>query len=316
MNPEKHEGETPNNTLETQNKLIFHFKDLDLSEKNPKSEEVEFVVEKQPIPPIENGKSYPNSHLIIDSEGSKIPELVNTVRELRVLPEEERIHKVLELVRDNVKFPYPEILKKVRENNPSLAEWVEENIHPKSKVVNLSELLDKGYGVCKHLSLLYLYLAQEAGLEGMYCSSGSDITNILRSDNGEPLFKMTKVGEKAPPHAWVEIRTSSGKWIPVDPTTNLVGDTQEGVDMFKKANYMAEVYGLKKEVNPPNSFSYVLHGSFLPDQNTALMRLTTIVKKTISLREEDKYSPYKGDVEVTISNDLTDPMSNSTIKTV
>jgi transglutaminase-like putative cysteine protease len=150
----------------------------------------------------------------------------------------------------------------------------------------------------------------------MYCSSDSDITNILRSDNGEPLFKMTKVGEKAPPHAWVEIRTSSGKWIPVDPTTNLVGDTQEGVDMFKKANYMAEVYGLKKEVNPPNSFSYVLHGSFLPDQNTALMRLTTIVKKTISLREEDKYSPYKGDVEVTISNDLTDPMSNSTIKTV
>lgn len=319
MNPEINNRESTDYKEETENKVTFHFKDLDLNQENPRSEEVQFVVEKQPIT-IQEGNIYPEgTGVIIDSNGSQIPTLLEKARDLQELPEEERIHKVLELVRKNLKFPYSESITKVSETNPSLAEWVEENIYPNSKPVKLSELLEKGYGICKHLSALYLYLAQEAGLEGVYLSINRDtITNILRSDNGEPLFKMTAVGGKMPvAHGWVEIKTSSGKWIPVDPTTNLVGDTEDGLSMFKQANYIAEVTGFKADITPSASIDSRLNGFFEPAQSNTLASVYIQGNSSSNTKtKKTTYSPYKGDVELTVSHDPNYPLTNFRVKTL
>lgn len=42
-------------------------------------------------------------------------------------------------------------------------------------------------------------------------------------------------------HAWVEFRMNDNTWLPVDPSTELVGDTEEGMATFQAAHYQAQV---------------------------------------------------------------------------
>lgn len=173
---------------------------------------------------------------------------------IKELPEEERPAALLHLLRDSVHYAYNDVLAKVAETDPDLAEWVAKNTgldsHQTSNVP-LSELFGKGYGVCRHLSVAYLYLAQKAGLEGclMNCEQGI-IKNIERSDSKEKLFKSAEIGGPVSAHTWAEVKLSDGRWVPVDPSTKLVGDSPENLEMFRQANYMAIGYGLDAEGDP------------------------------------------------------------------
>jgi len=213
------------------------FADLHLSLANPVTSKINISFKKQPLP-MELEKKYYFAGIIFDKETSKMTDIASKAESLRKLPEKQRLGEVLNLLGNNLHYPYNEIVEKIGKNNSNLEQWITENIK-KSKVVSISDVLENGYGVCRHLAVTYLYLAQKAGLKGtLMASNANTMTNITRTDNGEGLFKMTGVGTLIPTaHAWNEIQLSDDSWIPIDPTTKLIGDSEEGLQMFKDANY-------------------------------------------------------------------------------
>lgn len=305
MDPEIKTLSDTDSTDLNENSISFTYSELDLNKDSKESEEIEFLIEKYPIL-MQKGNVYgsPSGILIDDSPQTNL--LLEKARELRSIPEKQRLYEIMNIVKQNINYAYPSAIEELHNHNPVLGNWVEENIN-EGKEVKLSEVLDKGYGVCRHLSVLYLYLAQEAGLEGiMLRSDGSHLVNIVRTDNGQPLFRSVDIGQNPLPHTWVEIRDSYGRWIPIDPSTNLVGDTEEGLDMFKTANYMAvATTGLEAETEPKES----LYGSFRlsyfkPGESS------TLGKAFISISEPwnwttniNTYCSYKGDAKLVISQD-------------
>jgi len=237
---------------------LVSFQDLELSAENPTSPEIRIVVEKQPIDLIE-GKSYGNFSVLIDKETEQMRDVATEAEALRELPEEERPAKLLEILRSKVHYAYNEVVEKLSETDPDLAQWVAENtgLNRSASSIPLSQIIEKGYGVCGHLSTAYLWLAQKAGLKGVVLNSDHrTIKNIERSDTKEKLFKSAEIGQPVSAHSWVEIKTSDGRWIPVDPSTKLVGDTEEGLEMFRSANYMASGnLGLDIEAEPRDKLS-------------------------------------------------------------
>lgn len=220
--------------------VLFH--NLELNAQNPTSPDIRIIVEKQPIKLVE-GKSYDFHSILIDQETENMQSLAAKAEALLELPENERPSKVLEILMSSMHYAYNDVIDKLSETDPDLAKWVAENTGLNVSSVSdvpLSELVEKKYGVCRHLSVAYLWLAQKAGLEGVLL--GSDwgmIKNIERSDTKQKLFKSVEIGKPVSAHVWVEIKTSDGQWIPVDPSTKLVGDSEEGLAMFRRANYMA-----------------------------------------------------------------------------
>ncbi len=208
------------------------------------------TLEKAATPALP-GKTIDN--ITIDSESPKLQEMREEARVLREIPERERPRRLLELLRSNVGFAYEDVMAEIAVDRPETASWVAENTGPKVyKNVTLSQVVDYGYGVCRHLSVAMLDLAREAGMEGAYASYSPPmaptpeqdprylIKNVIRPDNGKPIFRTGAPGDYAwSAHAWVELKTSDGEWIPVDPTTQLVGDTLEGLETFREANYIA-----------------------------------------------------------------------------
>lgn len=230
------------------------FRNLELNVENTTSPEIRIVVEKQPIELIE-GKSYGNSAVLIDKETERMQSLATQAEALLEIPENERPARVLELLRSKMSYAYNDVIEKLSETDPDLAKWVAENTGLKARGFNnvpLSKLIDSGYGVCRHLAVAYLWLAQKAGLKGVLLESDfGTIKNIERSDTQQKLFRSADVGKPVSAHSWVEIKTSDGKWIPVDPTTKLVGDSDGGLVMFREANYMAFTgLGLDFEAEP------------------------------------------------------------------
>jgi len=220
------------------------FKNLELNVGNTRSPAIRVVVEKQPIELVE-GRSYCNVPILVDRETDLMRILANKARDLLLIPEKERIGRVLEILRSHLKYAYKDVIEELYKADSRKADWVEKNTGITSKIPNfpLSQVLEGGFGICTHFATAYLWLAQKAGLKGVILSSGDNvIKNIRRSDNNERLFKSFEVGEYTSPHVWVEIKTSTGDWIPVDPTTNLIGDTEEGLQMFREANYLSKDY--------------------------------------------------------------------------
>lgn len=221
--------------------------DLD-SEREP----LRFAVTLAKTPtPIEFGSTIEN--IKIDRESPKLQDMLGQAQALKNIPAREKPRRLLELLRSNVHFAYTDVLDEVAKINSDLAQWVSENTGINSssaRPISLSEVVDKGYGVCRHLSVAILVLAKEAGLEGAYLTYAPGFgpmsekylaKNVIRKDNNEPLFKMSGVGQGIGGHAWVELKTGEDEWIPVDPSTQLVGDTPEGFETFRDANYRALV---------------------------------------------------------------------------
>ncbi|MEK9156273.1 MAG: transglutaminase-like domain-containing protein [Patescibacteria group bacterium] len=219
------------------------YPNLNLTEHNPTSPEVTVTIEKQPTKIVE-GETYCNGAVLVDTESESMRSLATQEEALKELPEAQRPGAVLKLLRENVHYAYNDVIDAIAQTNPDLAAWVAKNTGVDSHVFKLplSQIIDKGYGVCRHLSVAYLWLAQKAGLEGTLLTSDyRGITNVERRDNGKQLFKSVAVGEPLIPHAWTEVRLSNGEWVPVDPSVMLVGDTEEGMQTFQEAGYNANL---------------------------------------------------------------------------
>jgi hypothetical protein len=241
----QHENSNEGNLIEistARESASASFANLELNAENPASPEIRIVVEKQPIDLIE-GKSYCNYAVLIDKETEGMRNLAAQAEALLQLPEQERPAKVLEIFRSHMHYAYNDVIEKLSESDPELAKWVAKNTGLSAASVSsvpLSQILEKGYGVCRHLATAYLWLAQKAGLKGVILSSDWGVLkNIERSDTKQKLFRSADVGQPVSAHSWVEIKTSDGRWIPVDPSTKLVGDTEAGLAMFREANYLA-----------------------------------------------------------------------------
>lgn len=228
---------------------MISFGNINFDAENPISPDIKVIVEKQQIT-IEEGKSYVVSSVLIDPETPKMIDLATKAENLKDLPEEERIDALMKLFRENIHYAYNTTVDDISKTDPELAEWISTHTGVKSHATNvpLSEIIEKKYGVCPHLSVAYLWLAQKAGLEGVILNSDTGkLKNIKRTDNDEKLFKSVEIGEPVPAHSWVEIKLSDGRWIPVDPSTQLTGTTEEKFKMFENANYIAIGYGLDVE---------------------------------------------------------------------
>lgn len=95
--------------------------------------------------------------------------LATEAETLLELPENERPARVLEILRSKMHYAYNDVIEKLSETDPDLAKWVAENTGLNASSVSnvtLSELMERGYGVCRHLATAYLWLAQKAGLKG------------------------------------------------------------------------------------------------------------------------------------------------------
>lgn len=288
------------------------FQNLELNADNPRSPEIRVVVEKQPIELVE-GKSYCNHAVLIDKETESMRSLVEEAEALLELPEQERPAKVLEIFRQRMHYAYDDTIEKLSETDPELARWVAKNTGLNAASfsdVPLSQVIEKGYGVCGHLATAYLWLAQKAGLRGVILSSDWGVLkNIERSDTKEKLFKSAEIGQPVSNHSWVEIKTSDGRWIPVDPSTKLVGDTEAGLAMFRDANYSAiGGLGLDLEAEPRDKLDPLLTTPivFSPAEakasGVACLELRS-TKPTTRLRKEDippTNIPYSGEAKLTI----------------
>lgn len=210
---------------------------------------LELTIQKQ-LTPIGLGTIIES--ITIDDQSSKLKRMTEEARVLTDLPEKQRQRPLLAIVGQNMKYAYPWVMEQLANDDPELAASVDEKTSLKSwpsTLLTLSEVVDLGYGICRHLSVVMLVLAKSAGLQGAHMAyqpipddPTSNIINVVRKDTGKPLFLSIGAGEPfARGHTYLEILMGSGEWIPVDPTTGLIGDTEDGLATFKEANYQANV---------------------------------------------------------------------------
>lgn len=201
------------------------------------------------VTPIENGTVIES--ITIDNQSSKLLQARQEAGELKTLPERQRIRPLLAILDRNIQYAFPWVIEELAKSDPTRADWIENNTGPNARTsyLTLSQVIDAGYGVCRYLSLALLALAKEAGLEGAHLTyhprdddKSGNIVNVIRKDTGNPLFRSVNVGEPFDiAHTWVEFKMSDGSWIPVDPTPKLVGDTPEGLETFRDANYCVDL---------------------------------------------------------------------------
>ncbi len=290
--------------------VVFH--NLNLTAENPISPEIEVSVKKKSIEIIE-GESYGGNCILIDKETKKMKSLLEKAEELLEIPEIERPKKILEILRDKIDYAFDEAMDRLSKTDPELAKWVAENTGLNSSAHNvpMSELLEKGYGICRHLSVAYLWLAQKAGLKGVLlnCPYGT-IKNIERTDSKEKLFKSADIGQPVSAHSWVEIQTSDGKWIPIDPSTKLVGDSEESLAMFKDANYIANAnMSLEAQAEPTELWRRGGQMSFVPAEPTATTTYSLELRSARTIHRFGKENipptntPYSGDGTLNLSTE-------------
>jgi len=229
--------------------------------------------------------------------------------QLRVLPEEERLVALVELIRKKLKFPYPEVIEDVQDDI-KLKEWFEKRFYNGSFVggdLELNEFLENGYGDCKIIAAAYLVAAQASNLKGIYAfASNNKLKNIQRPDNGESVFISSEINKYLKTgHAWVEIQLSDGRWIPVDPTTNMIG-LDKMIEVFKNAeynvfaNYNDEV--LPKELRLERNESY-----FKPGESETKLKMSIKIKTDWQTNESKitKFvtDKYEGNADIILTSD-------------
>jgi hypothetical protein len=291
----------------------IEFSNLSLQTEQDHSNKFEIDFEKDPLV-LEKGGIYAQYN-IYDFESEKMKSISGEVLKFKDLPEKELLHKILEILRNNISYPYKETVEEVKKTNPDLAKWLEENLSLSNLPANpnkLSEIFEKGYGICGNLSLAYIYLAEKVGLNGIILS-GDELKNIERSDNGQPLFKSRNIGEPAPSHVWCEIKLKNGEWFPVDPSTKLIGD-ENGISDFKKANYIGRpaILPCEIEINPRlenGILSSPIKIDFLPGEKYGKAECCVYKKKVF----KKDFVPYKGNCELKI-NILSDKENDLKIK--
>lgn len=89
------------------------FDNLLLNASNPKSPEVTIVVQKKTLPIIQ-GRAYDNGRINFDKESDKMQVIAAQAEALKALPEEQRPREVMNLLRQNVKYAYDEVINSLR----------------------------------------------------------------------------------------------------------------------------------------------------------------------------------------------------------
>ncbi len=284
------------------NEQKFTILDVVISHEKPLK--LEFDIQKQPIY-LKEGDQTDFEGVIVDHESEKVKSLLEESRLLKNLPEKERLHRVMELVRSNLKFPFKEELEEIGQETYN---QVEEGSLP----IRLSKLVELGYGQCRHFAPLYLVLAQEAGLEGQL-ASGDKLINIIRTDNNKPLFKSVKPGESVASHQWVSIILKNGDWITVDPTKNLIADNQKALEMVTKANYQEDILGSSNSIEAPPNIHFDDSGMFFRPNTgeikTDMLVIRPEIKKSLHgfrdrngqfgyVIKKEKIEEFRGDLDL------------------
>lgn len=296
-------AENPEESMDisfSENEAEINFNNLSLQKEGDHSKEFVIKFEKEAIT-LEKGKKY-SQYCVYDKETEKMQSIVAELSQYKDLPEEEKLSKILETLRTHVKYPFQKENDDLKLENPDLAKWVEENLLTTNwPTINLSDTFEKGYGICGNLSLAYLYLAEKVGLKGLIFY-GDELKNIKRSDNNEALFKLVGVGERARTHAWCEIQLSNGDWIPVDPSTKLIGD-EKGIEDFKKANYIGRPSILPCNVDINPVLKCPINIDFLPGDKygQAVCEATNYAKLISRSPAKKKFTPFEGDFKIKIT---------------
>lgn len=240
----------PNQENNPKNESEIHFENVHITPEQPLNFKVRAV--KQPVE-IESGDEIGPNKIRVIIEGM-VEDIMKEAESLRELPENERLSAILKLVREKLVYPYSEIIENTKKENSELGEWLEKRFgkNPHYLHSEINEYLEKRYGDCKIMAVLYLLLAQSAGLKGIYASSILPIKNLERPDTKEPIFKSIGVNCDMVSHAWVEIQLEDGTWVPIDISANMLG-TGEMSKFFKEAGYNTPIVfgveGLPKELS-------------------------------------------------------------------
>ena len=218
---------------ETPNSRILYLKNVVLQ--SPKPQIVAKVdIEVKPLKKLEIGDKV--GTLIFDQITPKMQEMSDRViAECQNLEDCQKPRKVMEIMLEFVQYAFAQKMENQSEEVQNVA---------KSSGCNFSDLVDAGFGVCRHLSPLYVWLIQQAGLSAIVQSNGGGtdkMKNVYKISDGkitsEPLFKLTPVGQSLGGHAWVLVFLLNKKVILVDPSTKLVSDNPDDLQTVHNANY-------------------------------------------------------------------------------
>lgn len=234
--------------------LDITFKNVKLSDEGNKTLGRLIVdVEKAPLTVSENSII---GMIKFGEENDFTKDLVSLAEKLSTIENErQRIDELLAVMKSKISYGYNEVIEsRAKEHNVSV-EFMQRMGVQGNEQMGFDEVAKYGVGVCGHLSASYLYLANKAGLKGIVVNSDPERTpvNIMRTDKDKKLFRSADIGNRTSNHAWVEIQLHDGTWIPVDPSTDLTGTTEEGMNMFREADYMTSLGGILElsfEENP------------------------------------------------------------------
>lgn len=288
----------------------LHFDGIELT---PEQEfPINIRVRKEPINVVSGDILGANS-VEVNFEGAT-QTLMEEAEKLAELPEEERLATLTELVRNKLKYPYPDVIESAGAENAELKEWLEKRFGQKPSLwkMELNEFLNNGYGDCKIMAAAYLVAAKAAKMKGIYANSNGSLKNISRPDTGKPIFKSVELERDTnSAHAWVEIQLSDGRWIPVDPTTNMIG-LGEMIETFRQAGYNVPV-AFRSEV--PSDLELERDGStFAPGESEKELTLKLKIGSVMSFgkgasTKRLKTDKFSGDVDVKLNSENSDSKS-------
>ncbi len=234
--------------------------------------------------------------------------LMQEAEKLAELPEEERLVALTELIRSKLMYPYPDVIESAQAENPELREWFETRFgpHPSVGKLELNDFLRNGYGDCKVMASAYLLAAQSARMKGVYASSSNSLKNVVRPDTGKPIFKSVELDRDTnSAHAWVEIQLSNGRWIPVDPTTNMIGLKEDMMEAFRQAGYNIPV-GFESEA--PQELELERDDSYFgPGESEKEIQLKLKIGSTVSfgkggVTKKLKTNKYSGSIDLRLAS--------------
>lgn len=274
---------------------------------------VNIRVRKEPIEVLD-GDNLGSNSVEVKFENEALA-LMEEAEKLAELPEEERLVALMELVRSKLKYPYPDVIEAAQAENPELKEWFEQRFGKNPSIGNLrlNDFLKTGYGDCKIMAAAYLVAAQAAKMKGIYANSGSSLKNVVRPDTGKPVFKSVELDRDTnSAHAWVEIQLSDGRWIPVDPTTNMTG-LGEMIEVFRQAGYNVPV-GFKSQT--PQELELERDGSyFTPGESEKDLHLKLKIGSVLTFgkgptTKKLKTDKFSGSVDLNLASSIDSKSAN------
>lgn len=298
---------------ESQKKLQqqLHFDSVDLT---PGQDfPINIHVRKEPIDVLDGDSLGLNSVEVKFNDETLL--LMEEAENLAELPEEERLFALMELVQSKLEYPYPDVIEVAQAKNPELKEWFEQNFGENPSVGNLhlNDFLKNGYGDCKIMAAAYILAAQSAKMRGIYANSVNVLKNVVRPDTGKPVFKSTELDRDTDSaHAWVEIQLSDGRWVPVDPTTNMVG-LGEMMKVFKQAGYNTPVSfesEAPQELELEGGDSYFAPGESEKELHLKLKIGSTMKFDKGGITETLKTDKFSGSVDLNLSSSTDSKSTN------